>query len=308
MKKHLGAILFSLLLLFSMPLSAQSGYTQTRYPIILVHGMLGFDRLLGVLDYFYGIPGELRAGGARVYIPNVSSTNFTEVRGEQLISYLDQLKASTGAGKFNLFGHSHGGATIRYVASVRPDLVASVTTIGAPHQGSKVADAIGTVAPAGSLLRTLLVGLTNAVSTLVEWFSGDDDPSNALGALASLNTAGARAFNQRHPQGAPTSSCGQGPALVNGIRYYSMSGTSVATNILDVTDATLVASSLLFFGEENDGLVSRCSSRWGVVLRDDYAWNHLDEANQVLGLRGLFSSSPSSVLRAHANRLKNAGL
>ena len=36
--------------------------------------------------------------------------------------------------------------------------------------------------------------------------------------------------------------------------------------------------------------------------------NHLDEVNQVLGLVSIFESSPPSVFRAHANRLKNAGL
>jgi len=298
-------LLFALSTAYAM---AQAGYTQTRYPIVLVHGMLGFDRLFGVLDYFHAIPADLRSSGAKVYTPNVSSTNLTEVRGEQLINYLDQIRASTGAGKFNLIGHSHGGATIRYVASVRPDLVASATSIGAPHGGSKVADAIGTVAPPGSLLRPLIATLTNAISGFVEFLSGDRDPSNALGALASLSTAGSRAFNQRHPQGAPTSTCGSGAAIVNGVRYYSMSGTSVATSILDVSDALLLASSVFFFGEDNDGLVSRCSSRWGVVLRDNYGWNHLDEANQVIGLRGLFASSPVSVVRAHANRLKGLGL
>ena len=40
---------------------------QTRYPIVLVHGLLGFDSLLGVYDYWYGIPSELRAGGCKVY-------------------------------------------------------------------------------------------------------------------------------------------------------------------------------------------------------------------------------------------------
>jgi len=44
------------------------------------------------------------------------------------------------------------------------------------------------------------------------------------------------------------------------------------------------------------------------VLRDDYSWNHLDEVNQVLAIRNWFVSSPVSVIRAHANRLKNAGL
>lgn len=39
--------------------AASSGYTQTKYPIVLGHGMLGFDSILGV-DYWYGIPTALR--------------------------------------------------------------------------------------------------------------------------------------------------------------------------------------------------------------------------------------------------------
>lgn len=84
--------------------------------------------------------------------------------------------------------------------------------------------------------------------------------------------------------------------------------TCVLTNIFDASDALTGAASLFFGLEQNDGLVGRCSSHWGVVLRDDYGWNHLDEVNQILGLRGLFSSSPAKVARAHANRMKNAGL
>src|SRR5439155_11566589 len=37
--------------------------TQTRYPIVLVHGLLGFDAI-GPLNYWYGIPSALRDGGA----------------------------------------------------------------------------------------------------------------------------------------------------------------------------------------------------------------------------------------------------
>lgn len=287
--------------------AAQSGYTQTKHPIVLVHGLLGFDELGGIYDYFYGLTGELRSGGAKVYVPNVSSSNYSEVRGEQLISYLLNLKAVYGHQKFNLIGHSHGGPTARYVAAVRPDLVASVTTIGSPHTGSKVADGLGTIAPPGSTLESILAGFVNALSVFIEFLSGDDDPQDAIGALKSLNTAGATAFNNRFPQGRPTSSCGQGAATVNGIAYYSMGGTSVLTNILDASDAMLGASSLFFGFEQNDGLVGKCSSHWGTVLRDDYGWNHLDEVNQVFGLRGLFASSPASVYRAQANRLKASG-
>lgn len=296
------------LLVFGSSAFAQSGYTQTRYPIVLVHGLLGFDSLLGVYDYWYGIPSELRSGGARVFVASVSASNYSQVRGEQLIRDLDNLRATYGYAKFNLIGHSHGGPTIRYVASVRPDLVASVTSVGSPHTGSKVADGIAFVAPPGSPQRAILAGFVNALSTFLGLLSGNSDPQNALGALASLNSVGAAQFNALHPQGMPTSSCGQGASVVNGVRYYSMGGTSVLTNILDLSDPMLGASSLFFGFEANDGLVGRCSSHLGVVLRDDYGWNHLDEVNQMLALRGLFSSSPASVLRAQANRLKTAGL
>ena len=302
------AVMVLVTLGLAMPAFAQVDYTKTRHPIVLVHGLLGFDSLLGIYDYFYGLPSQLRSGGAKVYIANVSSSNFTEVRGEQLIRYLDQLKATYGHTKFNLIGHSHGGPTVRYVASVRPELVASMTSIGAPHTGSKVADGLRTVAPPGSILESTLAGFVNALSLFIELLSGDADPQNALGALTSLNSAGAAAFNNLHPQGRPTTACGQGAAVVNNVRYYSMGGTSVLTNILDISDPMLGAGSLFFGWEQNDGLVGQCSSHWGVVLRDNYGWNHLDEVNQILGFRGLFSSSPASVYRAHANRLKNAGL
>ena len=283
-------------------------YTQTRYPIVLVHGLLGFDSLLGVYDYWYGIPSELRAGGAKVYAASVSASNYTEVRGEQLIHDLDTLRALYGYTRFNLIGHSHGGPTARYVASVRPDLVASVPSLGSPHTGSKVADGIATAFPPGSSGRALVAGFVDALSTFIGWLSGNSDPQYALGALASLSSGGAATFNALHPQGMPTSACGQGAASVNGVRYYSLGGTSVLTNVLDASDPLLGAGSLFFGWEANDGLVGRCSSHLGVVLRDDYGWNHLDEVNQMFGLRGLFSSSPASVLRAQANRLKNAGL
>jgi len=282
-------------------------YTQTRYPIVLVHGLLGFDAL-GPVQYFYGVPADLRAGGAVVYTASVSQSNSTEVRGEQLLKELQTLKARYGHAKFNLVGHSHGGNTIRYVAAVAPELVASVTTMGTPHQGSKVADGLGAIT-SGTGTQGAVAAVVNGLSSLIATLSGSSgNPQNALASLKSLSTAGAADFNRRFPQGAPTSSCGSGPGVVNGIRYYSMGGTSVATNLFDAGDGFLVASSVFFGFEANDGLVGRCSNHWGQVLRDDYGWNHIDEINHVFGLRGLFSSDPVAVYRAHANRLKCQGL
>lgn len=308
-RSALSRLLFALLLLGLVPTAfAQSDYTKTRHPIVLVHGLLGFDSLFGVYDYWYGVPSDLRSGGAKVFVANVSSSNYTEVRGEQLIRDLLNLRAVHGYQKFNLIGHSHGGPTARYVASVRPDLVASVTSVGSPHTGSKVADALNTTLPPSSPLRPLVAGFVDALSGLIEFLSGDDDPQYALGALASLSSSGSAAFNARHPQGMPGVRCGQGASSVNGVRYYSWGGTSVLTNVLDASDAMMGAGALFFGFEQNDGLVGQCSSHLGTVLRDNYGWNHLDEVNQIFGLRGLFASNPVSVIRAHANRLKNAGL
>ena len=288
---------------------AQANYTRTRHPVVLVHGLFGFDSLLAVVDYWHGIPAELRSGGATVFVASVSQSHYSEVRGEQLIRQLDTLRAIHGHARFNLIGHSHGGPTVRYVASVRPDLVASITSIGSPHTGSKVADALDTTLPAGSPLRPLVAGFANAFSGLIAVLSGNPGQAqDAIGALTSLSSRGAAQFNAVHPQGMPASACGQGAALVNGIRYYSWGGTSRLTNVFDPSDALMVAGGLFFGGEPNDGLVGRCSSHLGTVLRDDYAWNHLDEVNLMFGIRGLFSSDPKSVIRTHANRLKNAGL
>ena len=310
MRRGIIGLVFSCLLLAlsALPAQAQSTYTRTKYPVVLVHGLFGFDSILGVYDYWYGIGDALKSGGATVYTASVSASNSSEVRGEQLIRDLDRLRAITGKQKFNLMGHSHGGPTIRYVASVRPDLVASATLIGAPNTGSPVADGVSNTLPSGSPLRALVAGFVDAFSAFIGALSGNLDPQNSLAALGSLSTNGAASFNSRHPQGKPTTSCGSGAAQVNGVRYYSMGGTSVLTNIFDISDPLLGAGGLFFGFSANDGLVGRCSSHWGTVLRDDYPWNHLDEVNQFLGLRGLFASDPRSVYRAHANRLQNLGL
>jgi triacylglycerol lipase len=150
----------------------------------------------------------------------------------------------------------------------------------------------------------MVTGLASLISTI----SGAPTlPQNSLAAARSLSSVGAAAFNRRFPAGAPTSPCGSGPAVVAGIPYYSASGTSVVTNLFD-PDSVLAITGRVFGSEANDGLVSRCSSRWGMVLRDNYPWNHMDIVNQSFGLRGWFSPDPLAFYRTHANRLKLAGL
>ena len=289
--------------------SSSSNYTKTQYPIVLAHGMLGWDSMLGI-DYWYGIPQALRKDGATVYVTQVSQLDTSEARGEQLLEQVEDIVAISGKAKVNLFGHSHGGPTIRYVAAVRPDLVASVTSIGAPHKGSALGDFIRQV-PEGSAGEELLAGLVNAAGKLINVLSKSpiDTPMNSLGSLESLNSEGAARFNAKFPQGIPTSACGEGAYQVNGVRYYSWSGTSPSTNLLDPSDLMMIVASKTFpKGEANDGMVGRCSSRMGMVIRDNYRMNHLDEINQFFGLTSIFETDPVTVYRQQANRLKKAGL
>ena len=282
-------------------------YTRTRYPIVLAHGLAGFDDLFGVIDYWYGIENALEDGGAKVFVTSVAPFNTPQERGEQLIDQIETIIAITGKPKVNLIGHSQGGLDIRYVAAVRPDLVASVTTVGSPHKGADLADFLTANFLNGGFTQSVLSGLGNALGTILGLLGGNSNPNDAIAAIRALTAASLATFNAQYPAGVPTTSCGSGATSANGIRLYSWSGTGVLTNALDIGDPALGISSL-FYNEANDGLVERCSSRFGSVIRDNYFMNHLDEVNQVIGLVSIFESNPKTVFRAHANRLKNAGL
>ena len=284
--------------------------SKTKYPLVLVHGFIGFDSILGVVNYFYDIPGNLRNDGATVYIASVNPSQTTEFRGEELIQQMKQWAAKDGVKKFNLIGHSHGGPTVRYAAGTVPSMVASVSTMAGTHFGSKVADDIlAATTPGGGFDQLATGGLK-----LISWLTGNKTTSDAdlLTALNSLSAPGAAAFNAKFPAGAPTSTCGQGPnsATIGGNKmlWYSFSGNVVKTNSGDVSDLILSYTGDYFKGEANDGLVSQCSSHWGKVIKDNYPWNHLDEINQVLGAIGKGAPDPVAFYKQHANRLKWAFL
>lgn len=279
-----------------------SSYTKTKYPIVLAHGFLGFDELLGgVVSYWHGIPDALADGGAEVYVLTTSVVNSSQVRGELIIDQLEELRAITGHSKFNLIGHSQGGLDSRYVAAVRPDLVASVTTVASPHKGT----GIGDLAESGALASLGEIAI-NLIADLLVLLGAPGGELDFDAAFEHFSTTGVNNFNGAYPAALP-SDCGEGTKVVNGIRYYSWSGTGVLTNVLDPLDALFGITSL-FVGEANDGLVGRCSSHLGDVIRDNYFQNHLDEVNLMFGLISPFTSNPKTLFRNHANRLKRKGL
>ncbi len=293
--------------------SRASTHSKTKYPIVLVHGFLGWDTIAG-LNYWYQIPEGLKSDGATmVYEVELSQSNSDVVRGEQLLAQVQQILATTGAKKVNLIGHSQGGLDARYVAAVQPELVASVTTVATPHLGSPVADAI---AGAGTQSQATLAQIVSGLSQLIAWGSGGtQNPEDVYAALAALTSVGTASFNKQYPAGVPTSCRGNGALSVNGIKFYSWGGVGVNTTALDPTDALFALTALAFTdannngnASDNDGMVGRCSNHFGKIIKDNYHYNHLDDVNQFFGLVDSKETSPVTLFENQANRLKNAGL
>ncbi|MDP2226175.1 MAG: triacylglycerol lipase [Moraxellaceae bacterium] len=288
-----------------------STYAKTKYPVVFAHGMAGFSKI-GPLDYWYGIPQDLAKNGTRAYVTQVSSFQSSEARGEQFLQQVQTILAISGAQKVNIIGHSHGSQSVRYVAGIMPSRIASATAVGGPNTGSPVADIIkgATEIPGlGPIAAPVISGVVNGLFSVVGVLSGEGSQQDALAGLDSLTTAGASAFNARFPAGMPPAAnpCAEGAYSVNGVQYFSWSGTGGVTNLLDPVDIPLAAMGLVI-PEANDGLVGRCSSHLGKVIRDNYRMNHLDEVNQIFGLVSALETDPKAVFRQHVNRLKNAGL
>lgn len=253
-----------------------------RRPLVLVHGLDGFDEI-GPIAYFHGVADALRADGVDVRVPALDPYNSSEVRGAQLLAFVDAIGAPV-----DLVCHSQGGLDCRYVASEAPRLVGAVVTIASPHRGTPLADiAIEAVdGPAEDAMHAMLELLGAAISG-----SPDQD---AEAALVDLSTAGAAAFAARHPD-AP------------GVAYFSLTGQSGLTTgdgdcqpdapapfvtrwtDPDPMDLVLDASALILDGaldgaDAHDGLVPVASSRWGTFLGCLPA-DHFDQICQMAGDR-----------------------
>ena len=183
-----------------------SSYTKTQYPVVMAHGLGGFTKLFGVLDYFNGIPSELMKGGSEVYTTKTSAVNNSEVRGEQLLQQVKTITAISGDPKVNLFGHSQGGIDIRYVAGVAPKYVASVTAVSSPEQGSKTADFVKNVlepnndtGEPSNVTTQLVSGVFNLIGGFTDVGSGisikEIQAQDGWQALMALSTDGAAKFN-----------------------------------------------------------------------------------------------------------------
>lgn len=288
---------------------------DTRYPLLLVHGLFGFDRI-GNFELFHDIKQALRSAGARVFVPHLSAAHSNEARGEQLLGQIERVLEGTGALKVNLIGHSQGALAARYAAALAPQSVASVTSVSGPNHGSELADFLRQALTPGRLPEQVADAVVTLFAEFLALLGGHRQlPQNAIAALNALTTEGVGAFNAKYPQGLPKTRGGQGCEQVNGVHYYSWSGIlqgnilEEGLNALDPLHNCLRALSQYFIDEsqQNDGLVGRFSSHLGTVIRSDYPLDHLGTLQQT-GIATTKDLDPIDLYVQHAERLKKAGL
>jgi len=163
------------------------------------------------------------------------------------------------------------------------------------------------------LLQRGLHGLALLMGLLDTGYKGPRLPIDVQASHRSLTSAGVERFNRFYPQGLPTQWGGQGPAEVNGVRYYSWSGvlqdrrSDGGGNRFDSSHYLCRRFARTFVKEAGqcDGMVGRFSSHLGEVIGDDYPLDHLDIVNQSLGRVGR-GAEPVRLFVEHAVRLRLA--
>jgi triacylglycerol lipase len=280
---------------------------KTTYPIVLAHGLFGYGGSIGFLSYWGELPTTLRKCGATVYLAHVSQANMTTERGEQLHRQL----LEWGHEKYNLIGHSHGGLDARYVLENYPEIVASVSTIGTPHRGSKVADQVHANLSGNGFLETTSAFFANFLAYSIALLSGHFNWQDARQALHSLTTDALKHFNSHYHIGLSPHECEGGPATYRGRKLYSWGSYGTEpTSHLDWFGYIMQHASRAFpAGEPNDGLVSVCSMKFGKWL------GAMPNAHHLIPVGGVVSPVPDGLLGwpeemflAHGRRLKGDGV
>ncbi|TWI70333.1 triacylglycerol lipase [Desulfobotulus alkaliphilus] len=166
-------------LLYAFIPAAHAKY-DTRYPLVLAHGMGASAQIVGIMDYWGAIPSALERAGVEVYVTSVNGMDSTEAKAIDFNNQVLEILALSDAEKVNIIGHSHGTLYSRYAISnlgLAP-FVASHTSIAGPHQGSRLADMImqgvpgelhGLVGGAMDIIYALIMGDANPDSLANGW-------------------------------------------------------------------------------------------------------------------------------------------
>ena len=232
---------------------------KTQYPLLLVHGA-GF-RDLKIPVYWGRIPNVLRGHGAAVFFGEQDCWASTETNAHALCNRIDAILSETGAEKVNVIAHSKGGLEARMAASSLGygAKIASVTTIGTPHRGSKTFT---------KFLRAPRFVFSIAAIAVNNWIRlvGDKKPDFQR-VCEEFAVSHMERFNAENPD-------------VPGVFYQSVAGVMKRPfSDINLSTACFVLNRI---EGPNDGLVSVESAAWGercLVIRGNTrrGISHLDE-------------------------------
>ncbi|HJN77523.1 MAG TPA: hypothetical protein QGF58_26615 [Myxococcota bacterium] len=244
----------------------------TRYPVVLMHGMGGSDAFGGV-PYFFRVEETLEELGFEIQAPPVTPFATAAQRAPEWEVHLELLRAEGVGRKFNLLGHSQGGLDARYLVGGlgRADLVASITTVGSPHQGTRTADLIYGVVEDGTV-DAAWVDVGAEVFAALFGLEGDDN--SLVEAMEGLTTEAMAEFNETVPDDPE-------------IPLWSWAGGTCGALEFDcqqardgeIVDPLLAPTWLILWldGQDSDGMVPIDSATWGTFLGELNA-DHADLA------------------------------
>ncbi len=213
---------------------------QTKYPILLLHGMGFHDRL--PIHYYWGrIPRVLRKHGASVWFGDQDGNATTMRNARFLQNVIRRILAETGAEKINIIAHSKGGLEARYLVSTlgMGDVIASVTTISTPHNGSVTVDKL-----LGKFPTAIRIG--SAVTDFGRRMLGDRDP-HTYWTICQFTTDYMRRFNLRNPDDP---------------RVFYQSFAFVMHSPLSDPVMAIPNAIVSHFEGENDGLLTPRNAKW----------------------------------------------
>lgn len=225
--------------------------------IVLAHGVLGFGSL-GPLNYFNGVARHLEreVRGIRVTTTHVNPIAGIEKRGTELAA---RIVHAVPEGEVHILAHSMGGLDARFAIRNVPGFktrVASLVTIGTPHHGSPVADAI--LSRGGPLF--------DAIPPMLR-----AELEHNAAALRDLTTSACKAFDAATPDEPQ-------------IRYFEIAGDVTEQGACSSFFFKLAAAIGHAADPRNDGVVTFASATRGRKPFDVWACDHAGEIGWNLDL------------------------
>ena len=219
-----------------------SSVCETRYPIVLVHGVFFRDRKR--FNYWGRIPGELIKNGAVIYYGGQQSAAATAKSGAELKEKIMEIISQTGCEKVNIIAHSKGGLESRWAVSCLglAPYVASLTTVNTPHEGCAFVDWLLSRVP-GCVCDWISARYNGALKRL-----GDRDP-DFYAAVSDLTARRCGEMNLQMPD-MPGVYC---QSVGSAMKRWS--SAPFPLNLCHI----LVSC----FEKKNDGLVGVESMQWG---------------------------------------------